>query len=605
MNAIAGIWPWRAPLARDLLQQILSGVASDAATLASTRTMSLAQQSVKVSGALVGFPLVDGARAVTACGRIDNLPGLRTALGLPQEVAVARVLLAAYARWGHEMARKILGDFAIAVRDEGEDVLYLFRDRFGAVPLFTAHGPWGIAFAGSPRVLLRLPDVAGALDEQHIARYVADLPPDPASTFHLGIRAVPAAHVAVVRSGSVSMTRYWRLDPEPELVLRDEREYVFGFREHLARAVERCAPAECPVAIALSGGLDSSSVAGVAGRLLGKEVETFTAVFPDLPSCDERSSVEHVVASLGARPTYSPMRAGFGPEPRALARHADDPVVLGWYPLFLQEFGAARAAAHQVVLTGSLGDAVGGGTLGWLHELFVRGEFAKLAGELLGRSPARASRAVFGLTARALFPRAFHSLNRYRVRREIRVRFPGLRYVPSALSRRWGLEEQAVDVATKLPEASSRRELSCLLESSWPAGELGVIRWCGAQSGVVARHPFADTELVEYVVRLPLHIRLRHGLSRWVLREAMSGVLPDIVRLRRTKTFFDAFYQRQIPLWLETTGSPDWRDARPFLEPRAIARALKAQPRTYPELRALWTCGTLRLWLNREKDDHG
>lgn len=597
MTAIAGVWDWRGQVDRDLPGRMLPDTGDSATGFTSSVSTALAHQSPDIPGALLGFPFVDGQRSVNACGRIDNLPALRAALGLPPSASPAQVLLGAHARWGHDMAQRVLGDFAIAVRDDREDTLFLARDRFGAVPLFWTQGSWGVAFATSSRALLRVPGVSRAPDDARVAAYLADLPFDPASSFHRGIRAVPAAHSITIQKSSTRASRYWRLDPDPEVVLGDDQEYASEFRARLVRAVDRCTAGAASAAVTLSGGLDSSSVACTAGRLLGRSVASFTAVFPDLPSCDERTYVEQVVAAARATPTYTDITAGAAPHPWELAASADEPVVLGWYPLFLRESAAARRRGHRFLLTGSLGDAVGGSSVGCLPELVARRDFSSLTEELRRMPLREAGRTLAGLSGQALLPGTFRAVNSWRMRLQIKDRFPGLRHVARALSRRHALEDVAAGQLCRTPGRSSRHELARVLESNWPAGELGMIRWCAAQNGVIARHPFADAELVEWVVRLPLHIRRRHGLSRWVLREAMDGVVPDAVRLRRTKTLFDSFYERQIPMWLEHLREMDWAPADPFLDRRAIAEALRAPPQSYRELRAVWTCATLLLWL--------
>ncbi len=135
-----------------------------------------------------------------------------------------------------------------------------------------------------------------------------------------------------------------------------------------------------------------------------------------------------------------------------------------------------------------------------------------------------------------------------------------------------------------------------------PALEVGVADWCAAEHGITARHPFADADLASWVVRLPL-VEKRHGdLSRWIARRAVLGIVPDRVRLRPDKTDFAPFYRREIPLWLEQVSEHAWSRGSELLEIPVVRRRMNVRTASWHELRALWRCGSLCLWLDRLRD---
>ena len=168
------------------------------------------------------------------------------------------------------------------------------------------------------------------------------------------------------------------------------------------------------------------------------------------------------------------------------------------------------------------------------------------------------------------------------------------------------VEARLVDLAVQHDLlGSSRARLAATLESSWLEAELTVWRWCASRQGATVRTPFTDADLAAWIARCPLRQRRRHGMSRWVLREAMKGLVPDSVRLRRQKTFFDPFYAQTIPLWLNRITPDQWLQTAPYLDIGRLNAALRHPGESYGPLRTLWFCATLALWLDGFRSEHG
>ena len=121
---------------------------------------------------------------------------------------------------------------------------------------------------------------------------------DEAVTFYRDIRRLPSAHRLIADRDGVRLERYWSLDPTHELRFASDDEYAAGFVEHFTEAVRSRLRSAYPVGSMLSGGLDSSSIVSAARRVhpgVGI-LHTFSAIFPDLPECDERPFIDAVVA---------------------------------------------------------------------------------------------------------------------------------------------------------------------------------------------------------------------------------------------------------------------------------------------------------------------
>ena len=255
------------------------------------------------------LPLTDstGDLTLTADARIDNREELCSLLSAPSTVTDADLILQAYARWGERCPERLLGDFAFALWDARRGLLFCARDHFGVKPFYYHHRPGRLfAFASEIKGLLVLSEVPRRLNETRVADYLVPLLEDKEITFYEEIVRLPPAHrMAVTREG-VRMEQYWAPDPEREIRMKSDGEYAEAFREIFTEAVRCRLRSAFRVGSMLSGGLDSSSIVCVARELLAKngggKLHTFSAIFPDVPECDEREYIDEVIAGGGLEP---------------------------------------------------------------------------------------------------------------------------------------------------------------------------------------------------------------------------------------------------------------------------------------------------------------
>ncbi|MGH8706208.1 MAG: hypothetical protein ACREUO_12425, partial [Burkholderiales bacterium] len=158
---------------------------------------------------------------------------------------------------GFEAALQSLrGDFAVAVHDSAEDVLWLARDRLGVKPLYYATAADGFAFASRPGALLGLPGVGRVAERRFVALFAGShyrtFDNDQNASPYRDIRQLPAGHLLRVKAGRVEVRRYWTLADEGDLPA-GEAELAERYRALLSQAVnERLAAASKP-AFTLSG----------------------------------------------------------------------------------------------------------------------------------------------------------------------------------------------------------------------------------------------------------------------------------------------------------------------------------------------------------------
>ena len=236
---------------------------------------------------------------LVADARLDNRPELAAALNIaPADLATtpdSALILAAYAKWGHACAEHLLGDFTAALWDARARRLLLLRDHTGQRALYYHLGPDFLAFASDIAALWRIPDVPRALADAMVGRMLIHaMDPRPGGTPYTGISSLPGGHaLSVTHTGEVDLRRYWIPTADPAHVGRDEAYYIKAYRDVLGEAVAcRIRRLAAPPGLQLSGGFDSSAIAGLAGPVLAETNLHMVAATSVMPA-DYTGTIRH------------------------------------------------------------------------------------------------------------------------------------------------------------------------------------------------------------------------------------------------------------------------------------------------------------------------
>lgn len=558
----------------------------------------------------------DGRFVAVADARLDNRPELLRLLdGSPEldpGAGDARLILAAYLRWGESSPRHLLGDFAFAVWDRTEHRLFCARDPLGMRQLcWRRSGPHLRVASRAGQILgdPAGPPVSAALDEQAVADYLAGLPDAPGRTFFRDIRSLPPGHVLVSSAFGDRVERYWDLADVAPVVYRRDEEYAERFRETLDDAVRARlrTGAGGGVAVAMSGGLDSCSVAALARRALaggagdGTRLFACSFVFDSLPECDEREPIALAAAAFGIEvATVSADRFWFLSDPEAYRPALDSPY-LAWDSCFHELLRRAREGGAQVLLTGHGGDDVLCGSPR-IYADRLRGGDLRALGEIAAYARRRGAdrwRVLYHYLARPLLPAGLDgALRRLAGRRPADTPVPA--WITEGLARRSGLGDRW---AASGSAASARQEV--LEHLSRLSGDR-VVGWydrCAAAHGIEARHPFLDRRLVELAAAVPIAQLFRAGEHKPLLRRAMAGLLPEPIRQRRHKTRLGRYVdlglrEKEVRRVEELLAAPLAADLG-FVDPQALRSAYERYCKSIPadSDRTLWYALTLEIWL--------
>jgi asparagine synthase (glutamine-hydrolysing) len=516
-------------------------------------------------------PFHDPVRRMTVVvdGRIDNLDEIASQIGEPKDSTIPSVVMSAFRHWGLDTGVRLLGDFALVVYDEAERRVTCIRDPMGQRPLFYGTGTRGIVFGSEANQVVRHPAIRSDFNDAMIAEHLSDAPTTIHETLWRNVHRLPAAHALEITVSGARVRRYWDFDPDACVRHARAEEYDEEFRDLFVTAVQcRIRDARRP-GVFLSGGIDSSSVAGVAHAILARAgappIHTFSLTFPGR-SCDETTYSDAVVQAWRLNATRIDAAPTSREDVLAEARRYLD---LPAYPNGLMMDALrkrAKATGVDVLLTGCGGDDFFSGSVTTPMSLLRRG---------------RAVSAVRALVSPWLSDRARRALKPIVGARP--VQRPWIR---SEFARSVGLEDRLRPRPDMRFRDRERRELHNLATGlPQVLGDEAEDRAAHA-TGLDQRHPFYDRRVAQLGLALPSPERSHRGQIKVLVRRALRAYLPPLVADRNGKAEFSSTFVDA----LEALGG---RRAFAKLESeRAGWVDRDAVLRTYDEMIALYSRGS-------------
>jgi asparagine synthase (glutamine-hydrolysing) len=555
-----------------------------------------------------------GDLVLAADVRLDDRAGLAADLGFTGSdldgVGDAELILRAWERWGLETPGRLLGDFALVVWDARRRMLACVRDPIGVRPLYYHRTDRLVAVASEVKALLALGDVPRGIDEVRLAAYLVPGLGDATATWYADIRRLPGGHRLVIGDRDERLEPYWALDPAREVRLGSDDEYAEAFRAVFTDAVRQRLRSSGPVGLALSGGLDSSSVVAVARSLrqaAGQPVlTTYSAVFPTIPACDERAYIDAVASGGGlvTRVLEADRLDPLGDFDRT-PWHDDDTLHAPGYYMHWALYRMARAEGVRVFLEGTGGDlAVSHGT-GALTDLARHGRWLALLRQAreVGRAFDRSTATVLRGVGAALLPRTAR-LARWRLRGRGRPWDPLVR---ADFARRIGLADRLWRREPTPTGDGARAAHWRALRSSALADTLESLDGGAASVGLEVRDPFLDRRVMELCLAFPADQKIRGGRTRVVLRHAIGPLLPPEVRERPGKAPLHRMLPRALAVFGREALEALMRDAARVLGPYVDLDVLHRRYRRYlaresrADMLTVWRIATLTLWLRRTR----
>lgn len=548
---------------RDLVEQMLASLRhrgpDDGFVLSGDRyTIGARRLSiVDIEGGRQPLANEDGSIVAAQNGELYNFPELREALLEKGHRLRTRtdteVLPHLWEDHGEELPRHVDGMFALAVWDDNQQRGFLARDRMGKKPLYYWEQHGALYFASELKALLVIPGFERRLNYEALHHYLGyKHVPHPLTIFE-GVRILPPAHRLVFRPGTSSIvSRYWSLSfASEEGAPPTEREAAEQLLVRMRTAVRRRLMSDVPVGFFLSGGIDSSLTTVLAAEVAPARVQTFTLIYEDAATTDgkeqDRKWARWVAERYGTEHHEETIATSSYPDSlRKILRSFDEPFagVVSTY------FLAQRMARHvKVAVAGDGADELFGS---YLSHRLAAGAQASLD---VGEEP------DWSWRARLMVLSDEEKLSLYTA--DVRSQL-------LACSTR-------DHVRAAFSNLTARDPLNRVLEAEWngifPDQVLTFVDRLSMAHSLEVRSAFLDTDVVQYVARLPGSLKIRDGQTKYVLKQAALRYFPEEM-VRRPKEGFLMPVARwmagRLQPWVRATLSPARLAAHGLFDPRRV-----------------------------------
>lgn len=470
----------------------------------------------------------------------------------------SEIALHLYQRYGLDFIHHLRGEFAFALFDKATRRLMLVRDRFGIRPLYYTILPQAIVFGSEIKALLQHPAVPRAFNTQAVLHQLMHTMVPGTSLFE-GIHAVQPGHMLVFseRDGHwhLQSHHYWDMDFPRQGEYDQETDpasHMAEVRRSLIEAVNLRLEADVPVGCYLSGGIDSCSMLGLAASVQQSPIKAFTISFdhdtydeaPIATQMAKKVHADHEILSLKAEDLY-------GKNFQTTLWHAERPFynTLGVAKWWMSR--RVRECGYKVVITGEGADELFGGYPAFKQDMFRHGLRTDAAGN--GQDYSRQLQQANAHFIGAILAQEYVSHPAL----EARCGFTPSWIQPWMLALAKGrpllrqeiLEElkgydpiEAIAESFK-PEKMQDRHPLDIAQYTWIKTmlECQILHWGGDRvdmaNGMESRPAFLDHHVAEVARHIPPQYRIHQTTEKWILREAMRHVLPDVLYRREKMAF--------------------------------------------------------------------
>ena len=461
-----------------------------------------------------------------------------------------------YEEAGDDFPTRLRGKFGVAVWDGRRRRAVLARDRLGVKPLYWALAGDLVVFGSELKSVLASGLIGPELDYEAIDAYLTfGFVPAPRTPLAAVSKLLPG-HRLVIEDGRVAAEAYWRY-PAPRSETREgsTAEYASELLRLLEESVRLRLMSDVPLGAMLSGGLDSSLIVALMARNMSQPVKTFSVGFAEDRRFNELADARHVAAVYGADHHELELSFEDTVDLEQLVWDLDEPVAdlsaLGFHAL-------SRLAASSVTV------ALAGQGADELFAGYDRHRNAALAERWL-RVPAPLRTLAEALGTRA--PGSVARRTRALALRDPAERYLGLyagaeatdalRLAGGPLDHRGG--SAAAAVASRLGGQSPGPFSTLLyLDAQLMLADdlLHYFDRASMAHSLEVRVPFLDHELVEYAARVPSHLKVRRGTTKYVLKQAARGIVPDHIVDKPKIGFFHGAMEQ----WFAGQASGAMRD---------------------------------------------
>ena len=468
------------------------------------------------------------------------------------------VIIHLYEEYGEKFVERLNGQFAIALYDAKTKTLYLYRDQFGIAPLFYAKFDGRLIFASEIKSILTYPNFERkvnliALDQ--VMNFPGIVSPN---TFFKGVYSVKSGHYLKIDNEKIEDNEYWDINYSKDNEDLGEEYYVEHLKEILIRAIKCRLKADVPIGFYISGGLDSAIIACFINKYISSSHDSFSA---EVGSTNYSERAFQLIVQKHIKSIHHSVKITedelWEYMPKVIY-HTETALRESYDVAAFLLSKLVHTTPVRAVLTGQGADEFFNGYIGYVSDSFRRMRKSQMSAqecelnERLWGDPFFRYERDHDKTSR--FNRSLYSS-------EIRAsynEFSALNESPIDLEKVRGLGTQR-----RRSYIDSKLRLADHL-----LGDHGD-RMFFANS-VEGRHPFLDTELIDFVINIPEKYKLRGANAKYILKKVAEGIVPDEVinrkkfpfstpgmsyMLKRNETLGDKYLSKEV---IKKQGIFEW-----------------------------------------------
>jgi asparagine synthetase B (glutamine-hydrolysing) len=463
-----------------------------------------------------------------------------------------QVLLSAYKKFGTDSFSKIKGNFQTIFWDEQSQHLCAALDAFSSRSLFYVKIFDALYIASDAKTLASITNISLTVNKLAVSQWLAGRP-DPNSSMFNEISRLPAGHCLEYSDIlGVKITKFWDIDPNFSVAYNNTEDYKAHFFELLQSSVaKRLAVTQfsekTAVFCQMSGGMDSTSVTAIAKQLLDKEnlpLHTLSHRYQNTKSCDESTNIKDMISTLGlANQHYIELdQFESGSFAQLYPTDFDNPgVVLS--PKYHQELALMKHLGASVLLTGNGGDETCWGHSASYRSRLYKGEIGVISEVIDACS--QLNEPVVRSLYKLFMPSSVQNMIKLARKKPNNTNECPPWLLPQAFD--LVMDENRLFInpfsATFDPARHARYHG---LKSTSTYNSMRSYQKAASGYGIDVRHPFFDTELVEFSFAIPEKLLIQGVYPKWLLRHTMQEHLPHSVCWNKHKVVFDHHFANLV-----------------------------------------------------------
>ena len=466
---------------------------------------------------------------------IRNRPELAAHLSISQEdiarISNAELLAVAYGKWGKDCPKYLRGEFSFVIFDARNQCVIFARDPMGKYPLYYKKSSNAFLFATDIKAICSVSDETPAVNKERIAEIAfGTFRINKGSTFYKDIYSFLPGHIASYADGSMSHSEYWKPNLDRRIDL-DHEDTLAEFRHVLSDTVDSFLQTDLNFGVLLSGGLDSSALVSLAARRSKNGLlKTYSSIPPDSTSpraSGDSEFLEYYDEHPNVQVNEVSCEQG-GPLSNV------DKAVKNWeMPLLAsahyryQAFGeAALANGHSALLDGVYGELGASYTATpYFRELLLSRRWSTLYREF------KAKQSLTDYTVRSLiFSEFFGSYFRQK-----KTTKPLYELILQSEFLNKYIDADSIGSRNKVFWSVRDEQFERICLSQKTSSRIGALGDC---HGVRRVFPYSDIRILEFCLAANSSVKTHNGYSRYLIRGAMDGIVPDKIRFRLTKSPF-------------------------------------------------------------------